>query len=175
MEDEKLASQRKYTEQRRVAAGLSPEVAEGPPAPPPPGRVPVTGQVRVEVWFRTNDAEPVKAEFITENGKPTPMFDAHDGLWVELTPLLFEDGWGNVDYQCYEERNGERRTVGGKGGTGSQMTSKTLPVGTGGGGGGTILGGSKPTRFASTRTCRPCPRQARSSVRGGDEMPTVAE
>jgi hypothetical protein len=51
----------------------------------------------------------VKVTFDTENGKPAPPFDAHDGLWVEVTPLLFQDGWANVEYQCYEDRNGQRR------------------------------------------------------------------
>jgi hypothetical protein len=141
MEDEKIASQGKYVEQRRAELGVTPDLEAGPPAAALPERVPVSGKVHLEVYFRTNDAEPVKVAFDTENGKPAPMFDAHEGLWVEMTPLLFQDGWATVEYQCYEERNGQRRKVGGRGGTGSQMADKQPPYEVGlAGGGSTIVG-----------------------------------
>jgi hypothetical protein len=125
MEDEKLASQRRYTEERRVAAGLSPQFAESPPGSAPAERIPAAGNVRLEVYFRTNEAEPVQVEYVTENGKPTPVFDVHEGLWVEVTPTLFEDRWVNVDFQFYEERNGQRR-LRGKHGWGMQAGGNTL-------------------------------------------------
>jgi hypothetical protein len=111
MEDEKLAAQRKYVQQARLDAGMSPEFNEGPPAGPTEGRAPVTGPVRLEVNFRTNNNDPVASVLITENGQPAAPFEASDGLWVEATPILFADGSANVDYNFYEENDGKRRAL----------------------------------------------------------------
>jgi hypothetical protein len=139
MEEEKLAAQRRYTEEKRVAAGLSPEIATGPL---PPGPELAAGKVKIAVYVRANEAEPVQVEYVTENGKPVPMFDVHEGLWVEVTPTLYQDGWANIAYQFYEERNGQRRSLSGQHSlrqTGAAASQGPLGVG----GGMSIVSGTK--------------------------------
>jgi hypothetical protein len=111
MEAENLASQRKYVQQARLDADMSPEFNEGPPAGPPEGPKPVAGPVRLEVNFRTNNNEPIESVLISENGQPASPFVASDGLWVEATPMLFADGSANVYYDFYEESDGKRRSL----------------------------------------------------------------
>ena len=141
MENDKLARQRKHVQQMRVDAGLTPEFNEGPPTARPEGRTPVVGPVRIEVFIRTNDGEPVNVDFIAENGKAAAPFAASDSLWVEATPLLFADGWAHIDYQFFEERNGERRPI--RGALGSDMPTRMAPVPLGIGGAGTTVNGRK--------------------------------
>ena len=143
MQDEQLAAQRKYIQERRVEVGLSPELSETPPASAPAERVPVAGRVRVEVWFRTNEAEPVRTEFIVENGTPTPVFDASGGLWADVRATLFGDGWATMEYRFYEDRNGKRQMLRGMSTAGTQADAKPLQYGLVKGGIGTIVGGSK--------------------------------
>jgi len=71
----------------------------------------------------------VRAEYVTENGKPTPIFDVHEGLWVEVTPTLYQDGWASIVYQFYEERNGQRHMLRGKHGSGQRTDARTAPLG----------------------------------------------
>jgi hypothetical protein len=125
----------------RVEAGLPPEFNEGPPTGRPEGRTPVVGLVRVEFYIRVNESEPVTVDFTTENGKAAAPFAASDGLWVEATPLLFTDGWAHIDYRVFEERDGQRRPMGGM--AGSEMPPRTVPAPLGLGGGGSILNGSQ--------------------------------
>jgi hypothetical protein len=101
----------------------------------------------VQLTFRTNEAEPVEPEFTVENGKAAPMFDAHEGFWVEVTPTLYQDGWANLAYRYYEERNGKRRALPGGGSLGMQAVANgAVPSpgrGGGGGGGSTMVSGTK--------------------------------
>jgi len=141
MEAEKLASQKKYVQQIRISAGMSPEFDDTRPREPPLKRIPVVGKVRLEIRLTANASPPVTADLVTENGKTTTAFQGPDGLWVEATPTLYEDGWAQVDFTYYEERRGQRRRVGGA------MSSRMLtrrPDGlpSYGGGGGTLSGGS---------------------------------
>jgi hypothetical protein len=141
MENDKVASQRRYVQKMRIDAGLPPEFNEGPPTGRPEGRTPIVGLVRVEVFIRTNNGEPVTADFTTENGKPAAPFAASDGLWVEVTPTLFADGWRHVDYKFFEESDGQRRALPGTMGSEGPVRPAAVSLGTGGGG--TMLSGSK--------------------------------
>jgi hypothetical protein len=142
MEDEKLAAQRKYVQQARLDAGMSPEFNEGPPAGPPVARTPVTGPVRLEVNFRINNNEPVASVLITENGQAAPPFEASDGLWVEATPMLLADGSANVYYDFYEEKDGKRRAL--RSSLQVAMLPPSIPTPTGPGSAGrTIIGRDK--------------------------------
>jgi hypothetical protein len=143
MEDEKLVAQRKYVQQARLDAGMSPEFNEGPPAGPPEGRTPVTGPVRLEVNFRTNNNEPVASVLITDNGQAATPFEASDGLWVEATPMLFADGSANVYYDFYEEKDGKRRAL--RGSFQVAMLPPSIARPTGSGSAGTTITGRNET------------------------------
>jgi hypothetical protein len=134
LENEKLAAQRKYVQQARLDADMIPEFNEGLPAGPPEGRTPVAGPVRLEVNFRANNNEPVASVLITENGEAATPFVASDGLWVEVTPLLFADGSANVYYDFYEEKDGKRRALRGSLQVALLPSSILIPPGSGGAG-----------------------------------------
>jgi hypothetical protein len=141
MENDKLAGQRKYVQELRVNAGLSPEFDEGPPTAAPDQRTPVVGEVRVEVYVRVNEGEPVTVDLKTENGKAPAPFAVAEGLWVQVTPQLFTDGWTQIDYKFFEESDGRRRLLGGSLGSGGPPGSGGVPLGSGGSG--TTVTGSK--------------------------------
>jgi hypothetical protein len=140
MEAEKLASQKKYVQQIRVSAGMSPEFDDTRPREPPAKRIPVVGRVRLEIRLTANVSPPVTAALVTENGKTATAFQGPEGLWVEATPTLYEDGWAQVDFTYYEERRGQRYRVGG--GTSGMLTRRPDGLPSYGGGGGTLTGGS---------------------------------
>ncbi|HEV7445878.1 MAG TPA: hypothetical protein VGO18_25100 [Steroidobacteraceae bacterium] len=140
MEAEKLASQKKYVHQIRVSAGMSPEFDDTRPREPPAKRIPVVGMVRLEIRLTANASPPVTADLVTENGKTATAFQGPEGLWVEATPALYEDGWAQVDFTYYEERRGQRHRVGG--GMSRMLTRRPDGSPSYGGGGGTLSGGS---------------------------------
>lgn len=139
MEAEKIASQRKYVEQMRIRVGMSPEVPEQPAEVRPPARTPVAGHVKLEVSLTVNRSEPVNVILATENGKAVP-FEAPEGLWVEATPTLFDDGWLNVDFKFYEGPPGRGRAIAGHHGMGTRTTPDTMGLATAGGGSSVIVG-----------------------------------
>jgi len=102
IEAEKLASQKKYVQQLRVSAGMSPEFDDTRPRQAPAKRIPVVGKVRLEIRLTANASPPVTADLVTENGKTAAAFQGPEGLWVEATPTLYEDGWAHVDFTYYE-------------------------------------------------------------------------
>jgi hypothetical protein len=126
MEAEKLADQRKYVLQARLDAGMSPDFNEGTLTGSLEGRTAVTGPVRLEMKFRTNNGEPIESVLITENGQPATPFVVSDGLWVEATPRLFADGSADIYYDFYEERNGKRHPA--RGGLHESMLPPSIPT-----------------------------------------------
>jgi hypothetical protein len=126
MEAEKLAAQRKYVQQARLDAGMSPDFNEGALTGSLEGRTPVTGPVRLEMKFRTNNGEPLESVLITENSQPAAPFVVSDGLWVEATPRLFADGSADIYYDFYEERDGKRHPA--RGGLQESMLPPSIPT-----------------------------------------------
>jgi hypothetical protein len=111
MEAEKVASQRRWVQQLRADAGMTPEFDETRPPPQVEKRTPVKGRVRLEVRFQVDEHEPVTADLVTENGKAAAGFKAPEGLWVEATPTLYKDDWASVSLRIYEDRKGKRRLL----------------------------------------------------------------
>jgi hypothetical protein len=147
MEAEKLAGQKKYVQQIRINAGMSPEFDDTRPREPPAKRIPVVGKVKLEVRLTANASPPVTADLVTENGKTATAFQGPEGLWVEATPTLYEDGWAQVDFTYYEERRGQRHRIG-RGMSGMRTRRPDgLPVY---GGGGRTLSGVSNTYAIST-------------------------
>ena len=128
LEAEKIASQRKYVQQMRVSAGMSPEFDETQ-KPVTAQRSRVTGRVKLEIFLEVN-GEPFKTEIVTENGTAAEPFEGPEGLWVQATPILFEDGFCNVELRFSEEILGQRRPI--RGMTGMGMEAKqSVPLGSG--------------------------------------------
>jgi hypothetical protein len=130
LEAEKIAAQRKYVQQMRVSAGMAPEFDETP-RPPAAERVRVAGQVKLQVSVSGDQGEPLRADFILENGTPSEPFKGPGELWVQATPILYEDGLSQVEFAFSEEIHGRRRPVQGKMVMGSQSGQTDVPLGTG--------------------------------------------
>lgn len=108
--------------QARAQAGLDANIPENPaPAPPEPGaRLPVAGNVLVEITLKVNGGEATKVSHTGPNGQ-TAEFEIGDGLVVEATPTLFDDRWLEVQMNYFEQSpNGKRRIGQGGGGTSNQ-------------------------------------------------------
>jgi hypothetical protein len=140
IETEKIAGQRKYVQQMRVSAGMAPEFDETLKDEPDADSELKAGRVRLELSVRANNSEPVKASVVTENGKAAAQFEGPEGLWVEATPSLLNDGSGQVNFKFYESVNGKRRALSGSMGTGILPQQKDTPLGMGGGSGSTFSG-----------------------------------
>ena len=74
----------------------------------------VDDQVRVEISLTINGSEPLLTQFQVANGKRAPGWRAPEGLWVEVTPFVYTDGWMQAALQFYEERGERRRPLGGR-------------------------------------------------------------
>jgi len=144
MEASNLASQKAYVQELRAGAGLTAEFDETAPRTLPARRTPVTGKIRLEITFTVDAHPPVTTEVITENGTAPPAFQCPEGLWIDATPTLYEDGWAQVDFAYHEERGGKRVRIRGSGSIGiSTRDPDGTPMPGGGGGASTLNGGSK--------------------------------
>jgi len=106
-------------------------------------RTPVQETLSLEFTVRVNDHAAITSRHDTENGVPL-MIEGSDGLWIEATPTLYDDGWFVVDLDYFEaEPDGTKRLIQ-RGGRFSTPT--LLPDGTrsdGFGGSETVVVGSK--------------------------------
>jgi len=143
MEASVLASQKAYVQELRASAGLTPEFDETQLRTLPAKRTPVAGKVRLAITLTIDAHAPVKAAVITENGKTPPAFRCPEGLWIEATPTLYEDGWAQVDYAYYEERGGKRIRLTDSGSSGIMTRRPDGAPWRGGGGGATTLNGGR--------------------------------
>jgi hypothetical protein len=107
MEASKLARQKASVRAIRAKAGLNPEFDETQPRQRAKRRL-VAGKVRLELTVTVEPHLPVTKEVITENGSTPAPFEFPEGLWIEATPTLDEEGWAQVDYAYLEERGGKR-------------------------------------------------------------------
>lgn len=111
LEKTKLAGQRKWVQELRVSAGMSPEFDETKSPPTPTRRTPVTGKVKLELYLTVDEAPPANVTIVTENGKPASGFQASQALWAVPTPTLYEDGWVQLNIDFFEARGGRRRRL----------------------------------------------------------------
>jgi hypothetical protein len=135
---------RQWIESARAQAGMDPKIPEhatAAPNVPEQPRIPIAGQVQVEIRLTVNRAEPVVVTQTVRNGESF-TFEAADGLTAEATPTLYDDHWLDVAMTYYEQGGSGKRRLSGGGTFGVQTR---LPDGTqgGGGGGGTVISGRK--------------------------------
>jgi hypothetical protein len=149
MEASKLASQRSYVEELRAGAQVTSNFDDAQPRTLPARRTPATGKVRLELTLTIDAHPPVMADVVTENGRAPPAIQCPEGLWVEATPALYEDGWAQVDFTYYEERGGKRIRLRDRVSTG-YLTRDPQSGLLGGGGGGSTLGGGRKSFAVST-------------------------
>jgi hypothetical protein len=143
--DDRIETSRKYVEKMRVSAGMSPTFDDLRPPVPRDEPARFEGRVRLQMHVKVDSNEPVTIDVTTENGKAPEPFEIAPGLWAEPTPVLYANGNGNVMVKYYEDRRGKRQPLRGMQGIGivASRYQSTLPLGSGGGGGG-IVSGSKP-------------------------------
>lgn len=111
MQREHADEVRRWTENARVQAGLSPEI----PARPEPAeqgvRTPVVKQVKLSIKVTVNRNEPIYFTHVGNNGEPV-TFAAADGLLVQATPTLYDDDFFDVGVAYYEQASTGRRLIG---------------------------------------------------------------
>jgi hypothetical protein len=140
---EEQERQRRWIESARTQAGMDPNIPEhaAAAAAPEQPRVPINGQVQVEIRLTVDRGEPTVVTRTMRNGESF-TFEAADGLTAEARPTLYDDHWLDVVMTYYEDGNtGKRRLL-----ENSTFGVQTrLPDGTpgGGGGGGSVLAGRK--------------------------------
>lgn len=106
METTKLGRQKDHVRAIRVEAGLNPEFDETQRSLRDERRL-IAGNVRLELTVTVEPHLPVTKEVIVGNGMTPPALEFPEGLWIEATPTLDEEGWASVDYTYLEERGAE--------------------------------------------------------------------
>ena len=134
-----------WIEQARVQAGLSRDIPEHADAPPTaqPARTPVEGDVQIGIRLTVNRESPAVFTQMTRNGEPV-TFTTVDGLRVEATPVLYDDGKYEVRLAYFEEGTSGKQLIGEMGQMGTHTPTRTgiadLEYA---GAGGTVLTGRK--------------------------------
>ena len=113
MNEEEATRLQAWIEQARLQAGLSPQIPERAQqslVPRPTPRKPFAGETLFEFNVTVNRSAPVTMTHTGPNATPI-MFEAGDGLWIEVTPTLFEDHWLDVHLDFYEQVGSENRRL----------------------------------------------------------------
>jgi hypothetical protein len=108
MQAEVLDRQAQFVRQLRADAGLEPDFDVTQPRALPPKRTPLCGRVRFEMELTIDRHPPIRADWLLDNGSTSEAIQASEGLWVEATPTLYEDGWAYYEVTFYEDRHGRR-------------------------------------------------------------------
>jgi hypothetical protein len=142
MHVEQAATLQRRIEQMRVNEGLSPTIpaqAEVIEVPTPT----VERDIKLSLKAEVNDENPRYLTTVASSGKPVSLKVA-DGLYIEATPIVFEDDTYNLLVRYFETGVTGKRFIGKMGQSGQVMPAtgegRSRNVG---GGGGTILTGSK--------------------------------
>jgi hypothetical protein len=137
---------RRWIEQARLAAGLNPTIPEHAEVAEPrlqrPVRTPIVGDLKFQVSVAVNGAQPTVIAHSGANRAPV-TFEVAEGLIVEATPTLYDDHWLDVNLKYYEKTaDGDKRLLQESSGMG---TLTRMPDGAPnrGGGGMSIVTGSK--------------------------------
>lgn len=101
---------RRWIENARVQAGLSPEIPDKPDAIEQGARTPVLKQVKLSIKVTVNRNEPIYFTHVGNNGEPV-TFAAADGLLVEAIPTLYDDDLFDVGVVYYEQASMGRRLI----------------------------------------------------------------
>lgn len=142
MHEEQRSRLQQSIEHMRVQAGLSPtipeqaQVAEVTPAT-------VDRDVKLSLMASVNNENPRYLTTVVSSGKSVSLKIA-EGLFLEATPIVFENDAYNLRVQYFEEGVAGRRVIGNSGLSGRVMQASqdggSRHVG---GGGGSVLTGSK--------------------------------
>jgi hypothetical protein len=133
----------RWIESARAQAGMDPKIPEHVAAAadvPDQPRIPIDGQVQVEIQLTVNRAEPTTVTQTVRNGESF-TFEAADGLIAEATPTLYDDHWLDVAMTYYEQGTTGKRRLPGNSTFGVQTRHRDGTPG--GGGGGTVISGKK--------------------------------
>jgi hypothetical protein len=100
-------------EQLRTQAGLSPQIPAAPEAPAEaaPARTERAGDVRVSIRLSIDRKEPAIFSQVVSNGAAV-TFDVGDGMFVDATPTLYEDGLFDLRLAYHEQSSTGRRLLG---------------------------------------------------------------
>lgn len=144
MHREEEQGMRRWIEERRVQAGLPPEIPEHErPEPSSPTRTPVLADLALEFTVTVNRSPPKTTQINVANGEPV-MIEGGEGLWIEATPTLYDDDWLVVAMNYFEEdAGGEKRLIHKGGSFASRTRLADGSRGGGVGGSGGMVVGSK--------------------------------
>ncbi len=106
MNRQQTDSLRAWVENARRAAGLNPAIPEEPdPAllpPPAPERVAISGPVTFDIEVSIDGSGTQTFSNTVENGRAFELRASED-LWIEATPILYDDHWLAVRLNYLEQ------------------------------------------------------------------------
>jgi hypothetical protein len=140
---ENAAMLRQHLEETRARAGASAALS-GPleaqlVADAGRERKAFSGDIRIQVTVKVDGGKPSVVKHTGPNGQALEL--EVDGIVVEVKPILYEGNWLETQLVYYEQGPNGRRQIGSSGGAG--MVSQSTDGSLFGGGGSTILTGSK--------------------------------
>ena len=106
MNRQQTDSLRAWVENARRAAGLNPAIPEEPETdllpPPAPERVAISGPVTFDIEVSIDGSGTQTFSNTVENGCPFELRASED-LWIEATPILYDDYWLAVRLNYLEQ------------------------------------------------------------------------
>jgi hypothetical protein len=144
---ENAATLRQHLEETRARAGASSSLSAAREAQPAEDeRKALPGDIRIEVTVKVDGGKPTVVKHTGPNGQAVEL--EVDGIVVEVTPTLYEGNWLETQLAYYEQGVNGRRRIG----NGSQggMVSQNATGSLFGGGGSTIVTGSKKAYAVET-------------------------
>lgn len=141
MQGENVARLQQHVAQVRASTAASSALSAAREAQPAEEHVrkALPGDIRIEVSVAVDGGKPSVVKHTGPNGQAIEL--EVDGLVVEVTPTLYEGNWLETRTNYYEQGPKGRRHIGG--GNQGGMVSQSLDGSLYGGGGSTVIMGSK--------------------------------
>lgn len=141
IQSERADQQQQRVEKLREQAGLSPQIpaASNTSSDAVPARTERDGDVRVSIRLSIDRKQPTIFSQVVRNGSPV-TFDTGDGLFVDATPTLYEDGLFNLRLAYHEKASTGRRLLGETQQTGDLKQTAAVDLAHSGGSTGIIVG-----------------------------------
>lgn len=141
IQTERANQQQQSIERLRLQAGLSPQIpaAADTPTDPPPARIERDGDVKVSIRLSIDRKPSTIFSQVVRNGSVV-TFETADGMFVDATPKLYQDGWFDLQLTYHEAGDTGRRLIGERRLMGDIANQSTLDLAHSGGSTSVVVG-----------------------------------
>ena len=140
IQTEHADQQQRRIEQMRLQAGLSPQIpAADTSTDAAPARIERDGEVKVSIRLSIDRKQPTIYSQVVPNGSVV-TFEIGDGMFMDATPTLYQDGQFDIQLTYHEAGNTGRRLIGERRQMGDIANQSTLDLAHSGGSTSVVVG-----------------------------------